>query len=128
EAFNHRVPGALSWLGRSDGLEKEKDNLYILLWIAFNALYAVDRDPTASTERNSFRRYFERLVQLDRSEMIQRAVWELYTEEIHRLLDNPYFFQPYWLHFNKVPGYQDWQQRFNRNRRAVANALRQRDT
>ncbi|HEV7692255.1 MAG TPA: hypothetical protein VGO52_15570 [Hyphomonadaceae bacterium] len=128
QAFDHRIHRALSWLGRSEREANDKDIQFVLLWIAFNAAYADDRDITSGTERTCFKRFLEKLVELDREGRINQAVWDLYHEEIEHLLRNKYVFQPFWANFNGTPGYADWEVRFEKSLHQSSGALKRRET
>ena len=63
----HRLRRSLSWLERA-GAENDTDTKCILLWVAFNAAYAIERSAalaawgeTGATERGLQRKFFEKL-------------------------------------------------------------------
>lgn len=123
-----RVHRALSWYGRAEKEAADQDVQFILLWIAFNAAYASDIESAPTGERDSFRRFFECLLQLDTEQRIYNAVWERFSNEIRLLLKNKYVFAPFWSHHNAVPGNGDWETRLEASQKVVATAIARRDT
>jgi hypothetical protein len=123
-----RVHRALSWMGRAEREVDDSDVKFILLWIAFNAAYAGTIDDAPLGERESFRRFFECLLELDSEHRIYSAVWDRFSNEIRLLLRNKYVFAPFWARQNNVPGNADWGQRLEASHRAVASAMAARDT
>lgn len=128
-----RVHRALSWYRRAAAEEGDQDVRFILLWIGFNAAYAADMDCAAQNageggERDRFREFFAVLLRLDARNRIYDAVWGRFPHEIRMLLDNRYIFAPFWRFHNGEPGGEDWQDRFDRSRRAITAALAAQDT
>jgi hypothetical protein len=128
-----RAHRALSWLRRAEAEGVDHDVRFVLLWIGFNAAYAGDVEASASSsapegERGLFQAFFSTLVKFDGRHRVYDAVWDRFSQEIRLLLDNRYVFHPFWQHQNGVPGYADWEQRLERSRTAVKNALREHDT
>lgn len=61
-----RAHRAISWIGRSEACGDDDDARFIILWIAFNAAYADEREfqTVAPGERAAFVEYFGKLVAL----------------------------------------------------------------
>jgi len=56
----------------------------------------------------------------DREKRFYNAIWERYPNAILVLLNNRYVFAPFWRHQNGVPGYADWEARFESSKRWIA--------
>ncbi len=124
-----RVHRALSWLHRAEIASDDDDAAFIFYWIAFNAAYADELDEAVVIgERTAFDDYFHKLAKLDKSNRIYDAIWQRFPQSIRLLLDNKYVFQPFWKHQNQLPGYDDWEGRFERSKRKIKIALESRDT
>jgi hypothetical protein len=123
-----RVHRGLSWYGRACQEEGDSDVRFILLWIAFNAAYASEIDADLTGDREKFRLFFRTLVELDADRRIYKLVWSRFPNEVRLLLDNRYVFAPFWAHQNGVAGYEDWEERLARAKRAVGRAMAAQDT
>jgi hypothetical protein len=123
-----RVHRSLSWLIRASQEECDADARFIFLWIGFNAAYAGDVGRAIENERDYFREFFSTLVGFDAKHRIYDMVWTRFSQEIRLLLDNPYVFSPFWSHHNGLPGNADWEERLERSRVAIRNALATHDT
>jgi len=124
-----RVHRALSWLQRAEMAGDDHDAAFIFYWIAFNAAYADElRNPDLEGERSVFADYFQRLTSLDREQRIYEAIWQRFSQEIRLLLRNKFVFQPFWRHQNGEPGYDTWEESFERSKRRVAVAMNASDT
>ena len=127
--LNLRVHRSLSWLQRAEMEDGDDDARFLFQWIAFNAAYAAElRDPAGNDERSVFDEFFRKLTGLDRDHRIYNAIWERYPQAIRVLLDNRYVYAPFWKHQNGLPGYADWEDRFQRSKSRIGIALRDRDT
>lgn len=123
-----RVHRALSWLGRAEQEADDTDTRFILLWIGFNAAYAGDVQRAMESERDHFREFFATLLGFDAGKRLYDAIWGRFPHEVRLLLDNRYVFAPFWQHHNGVPGTDDWEEKFERSRRATGSALARQDT
>ena len=128
EPLSLRVHRAISWLGRAEAETSDADVRFILLWIGFNAAYASDIDADSTSERGSFKAFFDTLVGLDPSHRIYDAVWERFSQEIRLLLANKYVFAPFWHHQNGLPGHADWEKRLEASQRLCGEAMKTFDT
>ena len=122
-----RIHRALSWLHRAEQCE-DLDGRFVFLWIAFNAAYSNDLGNLSISESDVFNSFLKRLMDLDADKKLYRIVWQQYTNAIRVLLDNQYVYQPFWNHHNRVKGYDDWQEGFNRSKKLAHNALAANDT
>ena len=131
DELNLRVRRALSWLQRAEKEQRDgdPDAAFIFYWIAFNAAYAEETGVTAQvTERGTFDAFFSKLKAVDSDGMIYSALWERFTGPIRLLLDNKFVFQPYWNHLNRIPGYEDWEARFDNGKSRIHQGLAHQDT
>ncbi len=124
-----RLHRALSWLDRAEQESEDFDAAFIFYWIAFNAAYSEDNsDAIESTESANFQAYFVKALRLDTDNKIYNALWERFSGPVRLLLDNRYVFNPFWKHHNGVPGFANWERRFNTDRLQVNDALARSDT
>ena len=130
ETMGLRAHRAISWIGRAENCGDDDDARFIFLWIAFNAAYADEREfqGVAPGERAAFIDYFGRLVALDQSRRIYRAVWERFSGPVRLLMDNHFIFNPFWQHHNGIDGFADWEERFRTSARSFAHAFQAGDT
>jgi len=124
-----RVHRSLSWLARAEREEGDEDASFIFLWIAFNAAYAREilSVPQASA-RDASAEFFDRICALDGAGVVYKAIWQQFSGPIRVLLSNKYVFQPFWNFHNGVPGYEDWQTKFQHRQTVLNRALRRKDT
>lgn len=121
-----RVHRALSWLDRAEQSAGEDDSHFIFMWIAFNAAYANNAGRYLSiSESKMFARFWKKLCDMDVDKQLYNLVWERYSGKIRLLLDNHFVYQPFWDFHNGDETAQDWEQRFQRHRRAAQRALAQ---
>jgi hypothetical protein len=124
-----RVHRGLSWLNRAESAGKDHDAAFIFYWIAFNALYADDKGEITNVGvRSAFDDYFTKVVPLDVNQRIYDAIWTKFSGSIRLILDNRYVFQPFWSFQNKVPGNDNWEERFEKNKKRTQIALKSKDT
>jgi hypothetical protein len=128
EALGLRVHRSISWLGRAEKETSDNDVKFILLWIGFNAAYASDIVEDFSSERGTFRAFFEALVELDNEHRIYNVVWDRFPHEIRLLLNNKYVFAPFWNHHNNLPGFENWADSLSQSQKVIAISMAKRDT
>ena len=129
DALQLRIHRALSWIGRAEKEAEDDDAAFIFYWIAFNAVYAEDsQEAERASERRSFREYFSKIVGLDKDNVVYDAIWERFSHEIRVFLNNRYVFEPFWKFHNGVSGYDEWEDSFDRSKRAAGFALARQDT
>lgn len=121
DGFALRIHRAISWVGRAEKDGDDLDAAFLFYWISFNAAYADERD--AQSERDMFNWLFTQLTELDPENRLYSAVWNRFTGPIRLFLENQYVFSPFWSHHNGHPGFEDWQDRFDRARSAFHRAL-----
>ena len=130
EPFSIRVHRTLSWLSRAEREPDDPDARFLFLWIAFNAAYGGERDPSDERprERDAFAAFLDRLVGLDTSGRLHACVSDRFRWQVRLLLENPYVFGPFWSHHNGVPGYDTWNWSFDRALGSFEVALASRNT
>ena len=129
DALQLRIRRALSWIERAEKESADQDAAFIFYWIAFNAVYAEDRlDALDLKERGIFHEYFGKIIELDAGHVIYDAIWNRFSQGIRVFLNNRYVFQPFWKHHNGVPGYENWEDSFERSKAMVHRALGHEDT
>ena len=126
--LNLRVRRALSWLERAEDARREQDHdtAFILYWIAFNAVYGQTGSAAYGDQRehDTQHAYFRKIAGLDQS-LREILGSQAVLRAIDALLNSRYVYEPFWKHHNGVPGYQDWETRFERRRRRTASAMHQ---
>ncbi len=124
-----RVHRALSWLARAEKSSDDQDAQYIFLWISFNATYANEFDVSRSlTEQKKFNDFLSHLCELDKEGLIYELVWTEFTGSIRVLLDNKYIFKPFWDYSNGEISKEDWQAKFNHEKKIINKALGSKNT
>ena len=124
-----RVHRSLSWLQRAEQVSDDPDAAFIFLWIAFNAAYAEDApDAAIYSERSVFDGFFARILSFDTDQLIYKAIWRKFSGSIRLLIDNRFVFQPFWNRHNGLTGFDDWEERFNKSRKRLHEALASNDT
>ena len=124
-----RIHRAISWVARAECESAKEtadsDMAFILLWIAFNAAYAVD-DPYADpiSEPLKFKSFIQKAVDLDKRGAVRDYV--LSNEEtIDAIAGNRYLFKPFWDYQNGIPGSEAWQSGLSGESRAVRRYFRE---
>lgn len=122
-----RIHRALSWLQKAEQCE-DYDSQFIFLWIAFNSAYAQETGLNQISESHTFGVFINRVVDLDSDQLLQTLLWEEFTQAVRVLLDNKYVFQPFWNHHNGIKGYEDWQESFNKSKKAAHISVLEKNT
>ena len=130
EPFSVRVHRTLSWLARAEREPDDPDARFLFLWIAFNAAYGGERDPSDERprERDAFAAFLGRLVALDRQRRLHACVADRFSGQVRFLLENEYVFGPFWSCHNAMAGYDDWRDRLEGSLRVYAVARAGRNT
>lgn len=130
ETMGLRVHRSISWIGRAEAVDDDRDAEFLFLWIAFNAAYADEGalQGIATGERAAFEDFFAKLVALDANQQIYNAIWQRFSGPIRNLMQNRYVFNPFWQFHNGVNGYDDWEDRFSASAHSFAQALQSGDT
>jgi hypothetical protein len=112
ESVKLRIHRALSWLKVAEESGQE-DIRFLMLWIAFNAIYAQEYKAEESIgDRDVFKNFLKKLVHLDSEKLIHRIVWEAGDETLRLFINNPYVSHWFWdFQRGRLPE-SDWKQRF----------------
>ena len=129
ENLGLRIHRSLSWLQRAEKAKSDPDAQFIFYWIAFNASYAEELpDNNTPSERSVFEKYFIKILSFDKQQIIYEAIWQKYSGPIRLILNNKFVYQPFWNHYNGFDGYSDWNERFQKSKKSVSQALATKDT
>ncbi len=117
-----RVHRAISWIQRAElaAVDNDPDVAFTCYWIAFNAAYAEDTERSAEVAaRDLFRDYIDRILRLDDDGVIYGAIWNRFARRVQDMLENRYVYEPFWKHVNGVPANHNWEERLQRELRAI---------
>lgn len=130
ESMALRVHRSISWIGRAEALQGDHDACFLLLWIAFNAVYANEEDfqLRVRREREMFSVFFTRVIDLDKEQRIYNAIWQRFPGPIRMLLQNKYIFKPFWQHHHGIGSAGDWEAQFDDSNRDILRSLKARNT
>lgn len=108
-----RVHRALSWGRRAEQEGEDYDIAFLLLWIGFNSVYA--RKP--GTELEAFRKYFKKIVPLDKG-LLFKAVWneEFFTSNSD-LVGEKFLFEPFWKFQTNPRTNENWEKEMEEEKR-----------
>ena len=126
EPLGLRVHRAISWVQAAEraAQAEDRDTAFIGYWIAFNAAYAQRADLHQQfAEQRFFEWYFDKIVSLDRDRIVYDAIWTRFAETIRIFINNRYVFAPYWRFQHGESGFEDWETRFAKEKRAIVAAL-----
>ena len=119
-----RVHRALSWLHRAELCEDDIDGRFIFLWIAFNAAYANEiGDQERPSEQVFFGSFLQKLVDLDKNEILYELIWREFSSSIRILLENRFVYQPFWNFQNGQLSEDEWKTKFEQAKVAAHKAL-----
>lgn len=123
QALSLRVHRALSWLDAAERTD-DLDTRFILLWIAFNAAYALEFDADRPLhEQRMFRDYLRRVTELDDRQQLYGIIWSEFSSSIRLLLDNRYVFRPFWDHQTGKLTASQWETQFTAAKAKAHRAL-----
>ena len=120
-----RLHRAISWVQRAEfEIERgDTDAAFIFYWIAFNAAYAKDVEGYKVAEKATYEEFFSKVVELDKSGQIYKAIYETFAYAIWGLINNKFVFDEFWKYYNGIPGYEDWEAHFSEGRRQMNTAF-----
>ena len=123
-----RIHRSLSWLKRAE-MAEDLDGRFIFLWIAFNAAYATDIDPSLrSSERSTFNDFFKKLCDLDEEGLLFHLVWQEFSSSIRVLLDNRYISHDFWEYQRGVIDQTEMERRLKGAKQAANRSLAEQNT
>ena len=130
--LRHRLRRSISWLERASA-EVDVDSKCILLWVAFNAAYVIER--TAAREEwegddpkewQLQKRYFEKLTQVEFARVHSTIKLKLWAP-LDSLLKNEYVYRGFWDSLTAEPfDWKNWRHKrqFERDHLEVMKRLR----
>lgn len=121
-----RTYRAISWFERAakEHAANDLDVAFVLYWIAFNAAYASDvHDESVGHEQSAFRKYFGKLISLDKERAIHDAIWERFSGPVRVLMENKYLYDLFWHHANGKPGCAHWERKFSKEKESALRKL-----
>jgi len=125
-----RIHRSLSWLKLSEETQDD-DSKFISLWIAFNAAYANETSQVKVNERTVFNHFIQRLVKLDKKELLSKVLWNEFPSSIRVMLNNQYIFQPFWNYHNSLTSdnnNKNWEDDFEKENNVMLRAISKQDT
>ena len=115
-----RLHRALSWLLAAEKYSNSDDDIsFVNLWISFNACYAIDNKD--HRERDTFTDFTNKIVLLDKDELIYQCIWNNYSSFVRLLINNHYVFGPFWQ--SQKAGNSDWEKKFTHSKKIANQAL-----
>jgi len=124
-----RLHRAISWGVRATA-EADPDARFLFFWIAFNAAYAQEL-PHEEKEWQRFRRFIEKIVALDRTDVrrLEDCIEDVdFAEAFLSLVDNRYVHRRFWDVACGGFSRQEWEQQFRREQRDARWHLEQKNT
>lgn len=128
ESTRLRIHRGLSWFKAAEAAD-DLDICFILLWIAFNAIYARDFEARDTFgEKGLLNQFLGRLVRLDQKDLLFEVVWENYADKIRLFIDNEYVSRWYWDYHNGKRTEEEFNRKFACSRKEAQQALATKDT
>lgn len=128
EDFRLRIHRAMSWLKRAQLAEEDHDAKFISLWIAFNAAYAKELMGKRAIDKATFQVFIKTICELDRAQSLQKVIWEKLPENITKLVQNRYTYQPFWKYHNGEISKERWLSQFNTQHQIALAAIKNKNT
>ncbi len=123
-----RVHRALSWLNCSENT-LDNDSKFIFLWIAFNAVYAVDLNERWNrNERQILAQFLNKMIEADIDKQIYEIVWKEFPASIRGLINNEFLYERYWDYKRLEITEEEWNLVFSKSKSASLRALGKLDT
>ena len=121
EHFNLRIQRALSWLKKAAYSQDDVDIQFLSLWISLNAIYVTETAEDASIQLNTC---LQRIYQQDHDQKINHFIWHSISDQVQRVLDNPYTFQDYWEYKNQKITQLTWKTHFEVEKQRIFKAFK----
>lgn len=136
-----RVRRARSWLKRSKRCVRDRQKAantqdetalyceqFIFLWIAFNAAYGQEPFGSQATvkerkERDKFKSFLSRVVELDEDRIIYHALWNKYSGPVRTLIENKWVYCVFWDWVRGHPNGIGWEEQFAKEKKACFTYL-----
>ncbi|NNG77218.1 hypothetical protein HLH10_13210 [Acinetobacter sp. ANC 4277] len=124
--FNLRIQRSLSWFKKALVLHDDLDIQFIMVWVAFNALYA--QEQAADEEQHTLRQFLNSMCHKDIDQKIFRILWEKKQPTIRLLLSNPYLDQSFWDWRNQKISEETWRSAFDTEQQQFQQILQNHDS
>ena len=130
ESFRIRIHRSISWVKKAKALpEDDIDLKFIALWIAFNCAYGKEISTDGYFgEKVGFRDFLTVISSLDEEKVLDKILWNRFSQSIKALLENKYTFQPYWNYYNSGDRDADWELTFKSYNSKALKALMTQNT
>ena len=123
-----KIHRSLSWL-RAAEEQEQSDTKFLLLWIAFNSIYSKEFNQYASTsEKAIYKKFLSQLVSLDKENLIYNIVWKNYSGKFRVFIENKFVFRSFWDFIDNKISEDEWEKRFERDKKNAATALMKKDS
>lgn len=127
ESTRIRLHRAISWLRRAEAENDDLDTRFILLWIAFNAVYAKEFG-FEHTEREKLELFISALLAVDERKKLHRLLFRQFTGPIRTMIQNRYVYEPFWKAYREHDSSNQWEERFKRSIQVALRSLMQGET
>ena len=116
-----RMRRAISWGMRAEDVDigNDPDLAFICYWVAFNSAYAEEQENSETYERNAFRGYLQKVVNLDSDLTIFNEIQGRFHGPVNTLVKNKFVYEPFWKN-HLGHGEEDWRARFDSERQVVS--------
>lgn len=122
ESTQVRLHRAISWLRRAEAESEDLDTRFILLWIAFNAVYAKEFG-FEHTEREKLELFISALLAVDDKKKLHRLLFKQFTGPIRTMIQNKYVYEPFWKAYREYDSSNQWEERFKRSIQVALRSL-----
>ena len=123
-----KIHRALSWLKAAESQE-QSDTKYLLLWIAFNAIYSREFEQEKFRgEKSLYNNFISKLVKLDKDNLIYKIVWDNYSGHYRVFIENRFVFRKFWDFVDEKTSEQEWKDKFEKEKKSASIYLVKKDT
>ena len=127
-----RLRRAFSWWESSNNAIYD-DEKFIFLWIAFNAIYSLDRSDSIdfddlklskkNNERGQLNIFLEKIVHLDKDNILKEFLINNYSNMMRVFINNKWIFNQFWEYKNGHLSDDDWKKEFNKQNRIAQRSI-----
>ena len=119
--FNIRIHRSLSWLNRAEQEDKDMDAKFIFLWISLNSAYSIHLNTYERHADEGLRLDFFKTLLKNGQDKIHVIIYKRFFQEVKSILDNAFILTSFWQ------GKKDWKTKLKNEKKAVQDALRNRN-
>lgn len=116
---------AISWIKRSEQESQDPDAQFIFLWMAFNALYALQQEDIY--DRKMFIHFLKQINQHDHASQIHNALL-LDSGMVQSLVRNKYILHKFWESIRFPERQIDWETNLHKSADRLKYAMRDKET